>query len=213
MKFLILTDSLGNPRPFPEESKVSVEETFPYLLRDKYKESIFWQLSYGNLTSDDLINQAAGYVSNWNPDYVIIQSGINDCRPEAFTEFQKIILNKTLLFNSLKDRIYDPNLIRRRAIYRVSEKNFKKSALKLRNLFSSSKIFWLEVSANDNYENKRPGVKKRMRNYNKILESIFKEGFLEICNQVKDVDGFNKDGLHLNVFGHKEIFRIITQKL
>ena len=33
MKFLILTDSLGNPRPFPEESKVSVEETFPYLLK------------------------------------------------------------------------------------------------------------------------------------------------------------------------------------
>lgn len=83
-KFLILTDSIGNPRVFPVDDIVELEETYPYILRNVYSESIFWQLSYGNLSTEELVNQAIGYLTQWEPDFIIIQSGINDCRPEAF---------------------------------------------------------------------------------------------------------------------------------
>ena len=80
LKFLILTDSLANPRSFPIESAVVLEQTYPYLLRDIYPDAVFWQLTFGNLATHELMNQAIGYLSEWDPDFIIVHSGINDCR-------------------------------------------------------------------------------------------------------------------------------------
>ena len=93
-KFLILTDSISNPRSFPISSITTLEETYPYIIRNYYKDSTFWQLSFGNITTEQLFSQVISYLSHWEPDIIIIQSGINDCRPEAFTDFQKTLINK-----------------------------------------------------------------------------------------------------------------------
>ena len=101
MNFLILTESAGNPRSFPSSEVTQLEETYPYLIRALYKESNFWQLSYGNITTEQLCGQVISYLNHLNPDIIIVHSGLNDCRPEAFTEFQKntVTVVRDYIFN------------------------------------------------------------------------------------------------------------------
>ena len=103
-KILILTDSAANARTFPENEKVNLEETYPYLIRNEFKDSTFYQISFGNIETEKLCSQAIAYLSHWKPDIIIVDSGLNDCRPEAFSEFQKIVILKFLrFFLSLED--------------------------------------------------------------------------------------------------------------
>ena len=84
-KILILTDSIASPRLYLRRNN---EETYPYL-RKRFKDTLFYQLSFGNITTEEILSQAIAYPSHWNPDLIIVHSGINDCRPEAFTENKK----------------------------------------------------------------------------------------------------------------------------
>ena len=55
MKILILAESASNPRSFPVNEIVHLEDTYPYQLRGEYKDAIFWQLSFGNITTEEVL--------------------------------------------------------------------------------------------------------------------------------------------------------------
>ena len=131
-KMMILTGSDGNPRSFPPSEKVELEETYPYVLRDHFNGSRFWQLSYGNVSTLKLVSQPMGYLSHWKPDIIIVQSGMADCRPEAFTEFQQEIISKLSgrIFSRIKRYVFHPSLIKRRQVYRVPKKQFRRTLKK-----------------------------------------------------------------------------------
>jgi hypothetical protein len=215
MKFLIITESAGNPRSFPISEITELEETYPYLIRENFKGSTFWQLSFGNITTEELCSQAMGYLNHWNPDIIIVHSGLNDCRPEAFTEFQKRIILKFSwnVFRILKKFIYHPSIIKWRNVHRVSKRSFKKTLKKFNFLFSKSKIYWLEICADPNYEEIRPGVNKRMVKYNKIVEEIYGEDFVPIRENITNVNGFNVDNLHWNKCAHEAVADILTERI
>lgn len=214
-KFLILTDSISNPRPFPASEMTQLEETYPYILRSYFKDSVFWQLSFGSITTEQLIDQAAGYLSNWNPDFIIIQSGINDARPEAFTELQKAVISRFSgrLFSRLSQFVYNPTLIRFRQVSRVSKKSFRKTARKIKLLFEESKIFWLEICPMDGYESARPGVLKRVVEYNQIVKDIYCDDFIMLKGYLLKAGGFNVDNLHWNKQGHRIVADILIKKI
>lgn len=214
-KFLILTDSISNPRVFPASEATSLEETYPYLIRREYSGSTFWQLSYGDMTTEQLISQAAVYLSNWNPDYIIIQAGINDARPEAFTEFQKIVLRHFFgrFFPAVKQYVYHPFLIKHRQVYRVKKEQFSKTARKLRLLFQEARIFWFEIACNDGYEHTRPGVRKRLEEYNAVIQDIYGDGFVRIKPRLLKANGFNEDHLHWNKAGHQAAAEALLAKI
>ena len=214
-KFLILTDSISNPRSFPISAITKLEETYPYIIRDYYRDSTFWQLSFGNITTEQLFSQVISYLSHWEPDIIIIQSGINDCRPEAFTDFQKTLINKLSgpLFKRIKRFTFHPRLIKPRQKYRVSKKSFMKTAKKIKMLYENSKIFWLEISANFDYENARPGVHDRMKTYNEIIENIYSNDLIRINENIIKVDGFNEDNLHWNKHAHKVVADTLLERI
>lgn len=213
-KILILTDSAANARTFPEKERVNLEETYPFLLRNEFKDSTFHQISFGNIETEKLCSQAIAYLSHWKPDIIIVHSGLNDCRPEAFSEFQKIIILKFLNFVPLirKFLIY-PKIIKFRQVSRVSKKSFKKTIKRLLAVFRDSKILWLEIVANSNYEKQRPGVTKRINEYNKILGDELKDNLIGIKKFINEVNGFNSDNIHLNKEGHKIIANEIYKKI
>lgn len=215
MNFLILTESAGNPRSFPSSEVTQLEETYPYLIRAEYKESTFWQLSFGNITTEQLCAQVISYLNHWGPDVVIVHSGLNDCRPEAFTEFQKTILNKLSgrLFRHLKKFVFHPNLIRRRQVQRVSKRSFRKTLKRFQLTFSESKILWLEICAETGYEELRPGVTRRMFEYNQIIKEIYNNNFVEISERMLEIRGFNSDKLHWNKRGHLAVAQIILDRI
>jgi lysophospholipase L1-like esterase len=99
-KIMILTDSLGNPRSFPSWEVFQVEETWPYLLKETFKQDVFWQLTLGDMTTAVLVNQPVAYLSHWKPDIIIVQSGINDCVPGTFApdKFRATIKKFKLVF-------------------------------------------------------------------------------------------------------------------
>ena len=214
-KFLIITDSISNPRSFPASDVTQLEETYTYILREKFLGSTFWQLSYGNVATEQLCSQAISYLNHWEPDVIIVHSGLNDCRPEAFSEFQKTIINRFSgpLFRYIKKFMFNPMLIKYRQVYRISEKSFRKTLKKLKLIFPQSKIFWLEICAGSGYEENRPGVNKRMKDYNKIIEEIYRENFVPIMHKIDEINGFNADNLHLNKRGHRVVAEILIEKI
>lgn len=203
INILIITDSLGNPRSFPENSITSLQETYPYILRENFPNAVFWQLSFGNLRTEELINQVIGYLNHWRPDFIIIHSGINDCRPEAFSDFQKSIIAKFSgpFFRFLYKHLHNPRLIKFRNIQRVTKGSFKKSLKKMKMIFDNSDIIFLEISAGVEYENARPGVNKRMHAFNQIANDLY-DGILPLQTDLIKKNGFTPDNLHLNVKGH-----------
>lgn len=213
-KFLILTESAGNPRTFPASEIVQLEETYPYLLRKEFADSMFYQLSFGNLETEKILNQAISFLTSWRPDFIIVHSGLNDCRPEAFSELQKNLILKFFIFLPFMRKIlYNPKLIKFRQVYRVTKSSFKKDVKKFLSIFNNSKILWLEIIAKSNYEERRPGVNKRIIEYNKILKDLLQDNLIPIKDKVEKVNGFNNDRIHWNKFGHQAVTEQILLKI
>lgn len=215
MRILILTDSNGNPRGFPAADITKVEETYPQLIREAFPEAVVYQLSFGNITTEELLSQAIGYLSHWSPDVIIVHSGIADCRPEAFSEIQKYAIGKLSrgVLSGLKSNIYNPEWIRRRQIRRVSEASFRKTLKKFRRVFAKAKIYWVEIATAPGYEDVRPGVGEHMRNYNNIIREVYGDGFVPTQDRLLACGGFNADSLHLNKHGHEAIKALLLDRI
>jgi hypothetical protein len=218
-KIMILADSCGLPRSFPEEAKTAYEETYPYALRKHYPDVDFYQLCMGGMTAPELIGQAVAYFDTWNPDVIIVQVGIDDCRPEPVSNFTRIVLTEFEFLHRLRSYVFRPvimkKLIRLWSNYRVPPAKFKRNIKKIRSVFPHAQIYWLEIftSASGGYEEHRPGVLKRIDEYNGMIKKILKAGFVPIQNELNSVSGVNADHLHLNRIGHKKIFEILKDRL
>ena len=215
-KIMIVTDSNGNPRSFPASELVELEGTYPYLVRDRFKGSTFWQLSHGNITTSQLVSQPMGYLTHWHPDIIIAQSGLTDCRPEAFSDLEKDILNKLTwkFFDRFKKYMDHPAWIRHRHVYRSSKSSFRTAIRKFQLVFSRSKIFWLEIFVDPRYEQQRPGVSRRIAEYNEIIKEVYGGDFVPVQQKIMDVDGFNsRDHEHLNVRGHQAVADILIERV
>ena len=162
---MILGDSSINPRSFPQKDRTELEETYPYILKERYKEFVFWQLALGGVETELLVSQAASYLVHWNPDIIIVHSGIVDCFPRSFSAGEILVIQKLSrrLFRYIKKYLNHPSLIKWRQKERASKKSFQKTAKKLKAIFKNSTIFWMEICAEDNLEERAPGLKKKER--------------------------------------------------
>jgi hypothetical protein len=214
-KILLLTDSSANPRSFPAAMRVELEQTYPYLLRNAFRDAVFYQLSFGNITTEDLISQAMAYLTHWAPDVIIVQSGLSDCRPEGFSEVEKRLLNALpgSFFGKLKKQVNNPKIIRRRQIYRVSPASFRKTLKKFKMVFASSQIFWMEICAALKYEEQRPGIARRLAEYNQIIQDIYGDGYVAVQDRLLEIGGFNGDHTHWLANAHKAAADLLEPRM
>ncbi len=215
LKILVLTDSAANPRSFPASMVVHLEETYPYLLRRAFPHAVFYQLSFGNVVTEDLVSQAVAYLTHWKPDFIVVQSGLADCRPEAFSEAEKAVIKRLpdWLFGGLKKSLYHPAIIRRRQLHRVAPEGFRKSARKLKMIFAKSHVLWLEICAGVIYEQERPGVERRMADYNRILREVFGDNVVPTQDLVRGVNGFNQDQTHWVASAHRAVGQLLVERI
>lgn len=89
-RILVITDSLGLPRDYPERCIYS--DTWPALL--KKDGHIIHQISIGGATVSELADQLLSYHLSFCPDVVLFQSGIVDCAPRAFTRNELFFVKK-----------------------------------------------------------------------------------------------------------------------
>ncbi len=201
MKVLVITDSLGLPRPVPEV--VEPEETWVGLLSKKYD-----VVSYcsGGSTIKDLYSQIA-YFKMYRPEVVFIQSGIVDCAPRAFSQFENEFINKFSLTQRIsrrfltKDKII--NLRRKRNKTYTPIDEYEKYVANFNNAFPN--VYWVEIlSASDDYEKIVPGIQKNVQKYNRVLHE--KSNGNVISTGDFSADDIMNDNIHLTKSGNQKLF-------
>ena len=200
MKVLVVTDSLGLPRPVPE--KVMPHETWVSLLAAQYD---LVQFSSGGATIGDLYAQSE-YMKMHEPDAVVIQSGIVDCAPRAFSRFENEFINKFRLTRSLSKRFLNKNrIVKLRAKRNVTYTpilQFEAYMRKFESVFPN--IVWVEIApSNEVYEKKVPGITENISKYNAIIKKVAGNRVIQLSDL--NADDIMSDHIHLNVSGNRKL--------
>ncbi|MBI3519742.1 MAG: SGNH/GDSL hydrolase family protein [Bacteroidetes bacterium] len=208
-KILVITDSLGLPRPTPEIVKYN--ETWVNKLSELYR---VHQLSIGGGTISNLFSQIE-YLKMFEPDFVIIQSGIVDCAPRALTKFESEFFNKFKVTKKIlnlyltKDRT--EKLRKKRNKTYTSFEDFEKYL----NLFAKEfgdKLYFVGIlPGNENYEKKVPGVVGNINKYNALIQVTAIHNFISVDDFCQD--DIMTDYIHLTKKGHQKLFERIVKTI
>jgi len=178
----MISDSLALPRLTPE--KVGYTETYYAKLIDSFKEIAFLQLFIGGATLPFLV-QKSGYYASFNPDLVVVQSGVVDCAFRAFGEVELKILGKLRI--RVPKRLL-PFLRRVRKKRYTSPDHFRRNIQLLQKRFGKERVYWIAIMpASKEWENKVPGIMKSVEKYNGILQEevgqniIGSDAMLQLC--------------------------------
>ena len=208
-RILIITDSLALPRSKPEVTLY--EDTYPYLLQKKYR---VLQLSYGGGTIKEIVHQAHYYLS-FNPDFIILQSGIVDCAYRAFP----LIIDKGSLYSKTIDiyrtvvaKLLNPKKLRRVFRFRYTKpQEFQNTLTSLKDDFPNTTLIAIGiVQGSIEYEKKVPGISDSIKCYNNLLiEAVGSSRFVDLTDMSPEC--VMSDCHHINKKGHLYIYnRLIT---
>lgn len=218
LKILIIGDSNCLPHYNVPNKSIDLEDIYTFKLQKKLNNHIIEKVIWGGITTMQLTNFAISYYEKWQPDIVIIHSGINDVKKQFISNSLSHYIFKIFsLFNLSKKKykdnvLYNPNLINFRSVPKVTTKNFKEQILKIKASFSKSKIIYIGIHSNLKVNNERPNTFQDIINYNKILKEEFKEYFIDngIFSSEQD---YTEDGYHLNKKGHNKLLQKILEIL
>lgn len=207
-KILLITDSVGYARP--GENTYSIKETFPYLLANKTNNLILSKIIFGGELTIKLLIQAQSYYREWNPDIIIVYSGINDCKDKYplkyLTNYLPSFLRKRREINFfIYSKLFSLNCF--------SKSAFKRCVCNFCNIFTNSKIYFNEISCSDKILKRFPSAIKNKNICNNILIDNKKLTLISNNNELNKANGFCEDGFHLNKIGHKIIFENICKKI
>ena len=79
--------------------------------------------------------------------------------------------------------------------------------------FSSSKIYWLEIGANNDYELERPGFHQKAKIFNEQIYEVYKDDMILTNDEIKKANGFNIDNLHWRLSAHKVVSDILVSRI
>ncbi len=218
-KILILGDSCSMPRSFPKSQEVFYEETYVSMLEDQFKECKIAVVSSGGATSIELISQALAYYATWQPDIIIVQAGMADCRPEPIPNLLRMFIDEISVLSRIKIFIYSPNVMSKILKFikfdRIPFGKFQRNIKKLSSIFSKSKIIWCEIytTSTGEYEKSRPGVMKNIDKYNNAIAKGPRIELIPIMARLNEFGGINPDHLHLNKIGHQQVYDILSKKI
>jgi hypothetical protein len=205
-KVLVITDSLGLPRLAPE--RVTYEETYFAKLEVKYPDWKLVPMMYGGADLPTLYHHAAFYYKSIRPAKIIIQSGIVDCAPRAFTRIEYKMINSVGIIKSLYNSRFKSTIkkaAKARGLTSTSEQDFELFARKMLEAFPEASIYWNGIlPASEGYEKLLPGVTKNIIRYNNIIGNVIGNGYIDHSDF--STKGIMSDYHHLNAFGHDAIF-------
>lgn len=205
-----MSDSLALARRKPEPLKV--EQTWPVLVHHSLGCAQWLQCSWGGATTSDLLAQSEYWLhTSRTVDCMIVQAGIVDCAPRAFTRreaiFQQTLAAFTRLFPRMGRRIFEA-LRRRRQVSYVDSSRFRLNVQMFRDIakHQGAQLIWIPVMGAGFYDDILPGVLKKIVQTNQILREELGDAVLDV--QLAN-ECFMSDGHHLTPDGH----RILAEKI
>lgn len=204
-KILLLSDSLALARVTPES--LLLEESWAFRLRERV-DAEWVQFSMGGATSSDLLAQAEYWLhSARSPDWLIIQAGVVDWAPRAFSRNevipQKALALFTRVFPRLGRQIFERLRCWRRISY-VEPQRFRHNVQAFRREAKERgiRLLWIPVLGSGFYENILPGVTEKIDQANGVLREELGSALLQI--ELAD-ELFMSDGHHLRSEGHEHL--------
>lgn len=205
---LIITDSLGLPRS-SNGQLVSYEKTWVTLLRENYQ---VHQVSIGGATISELLTQV-DYHYLFYPDIVIVQAGIVDCAPRAFTKNERIVLNSIWGIRRLFMKIskkYGKQIRNFRQKCYTPPDQFEAVIKQINNIFSTVPVYFLGIiPALESYETAVKGVKNKIDLYNSIIKSNANYISLENISEEHIMPDFH----HLSEKGNEYVYQLILKQI
>lgn len=209
MKIQIFSDSLALPREIPQQ--VYYEETYPAMLSLNHTVA---QYSKGGAVIKELLDQTF-YYKMFQPDVVILQSGIVDCGPRPFTQFEEHFFSLNFFTKGCKailKRLTKKWLRNLRKVAWTKPSQYRAYCMKFKEVYGSTPIFALGIlPARVEYEKQLKGITKRVNEYNLILKEVFGDHFID-TSSIPD-SGIMADHHHLTAEGHQYIYSLITERI
>lgn len=209
MKIQILSDSLALPREIPQ--KVYYEETYPAKLSKDYTVA---QYSKGAGTIKELFDQTF-YYKMFCPDVVILQSGIVDCAPRPFTQFEEHFFTLNFFTKGCKailKRLTKSWLRTLRKVAWTPPKKFRLYCEQFKKAYPNIPILAIGIlPPRAEYEKQAKGISKRIHEYNGILMDVFGENYIDTSDMPDD--GIMSDHHHMTSIGHQFVYDKIAERL
>lgn len=215
-KLLFAGDSLLLPRP---DKSIIEEDTWVSRVMVEFAGVFipYFQGIGGASTKTLLIKRKYAYLGGYEPDILILQVGIVDCAPRAFTELEMKIFQTLRLGTYAKKiaRRYHPQMSMKRKLVTVKPKLFKNNLLELRKSFENSTIVVVPIApANDDYKRYSPDIPMNIQLYNEILCEVFERHFLAKAYAKANIEKlFLSDNHHLSEYGHHHLAGVLIEYL
>ena len=209
-RIVILSDSLALPRQDPEVTYV--EDTYPYLLKEHFN---VFQFSKGGGLIHELREQAH-YYRQYEPDVIILQSGIVDCGCRAFSRKEELFFQSNIIGRVIRRLIAATITTKRLRNFRKKSWTTKKEYIfncnQIKEIFADKPVYALSIlPISEAYEKKVPGMRKKSNEYNALLRSCFGNKFIDLS--LIPPQGIMSDGHHLTKEGHQFVYTKIKEAL
>lgn len=87
IKVLIIGDSNCMPRlSKSKKENLPPEKIYTHMLRNKYKDFLFKEVVWGGVKTSMLIDYSVNYYKRWQPDFIIVHTGVNDIKTQLLSE-------------------------------------------------------------------------------------------------------------------------------
>ena len=216
-KLVILSDSLGRPRPnIDAHDKTEYEDTYGYILREKLGPNWIVDICYvESLDSQDALMWCERMVAYRRPDVAILHFGINDCAPRVFKKDSRPIIYNSI-FKALTFNIFAKVVFRfryqltrlRKLVYTKPQdfisnlKSMKKTILEFA---PDAKVFIVNIAKTTQFNNARSfGFNVNIDQYNTALEKEFNIQLININSDTPE-KVLIKDGIHLTKPAHQKL--------
>ncbi|MFM2360982.1 MAG: hypothetical protein RLY16_2975 [Bacteroidota bacterium] len=199
MKVLFLTDSVSLPRKH-KNGQVLWEEIYYSKFKQQFPSVDFLLVGMGGATISQL-QLALNYYDCYQADILVLQSGIVDCAPRAFSQFEQQVITKLRLVRFVKP--LTKFLRKHRHISFTKPRVFEEQLLKIKKKFDGKPTIAIGIlPGNQAYEQVVPGISTCIERYNSIL----KKHMQFIDNSDFSPNGVLEDHHHLNALGQQIIF-------
>ena len=226
MRIIILSDSLGRPRPhLASDEATEYEQTYGYLLRTALGQADEVEIAYvESLDSIEARHWSQRMVAYRRPDVAIFHFGINDCAPRLFRKGNRALALRPWFRKITGDVILKQMSRYRRHMTRLRPMTYTTPAefeANLRHIVEDVSTYspdarFLAISialAPERLNRRSTGMNANVAAHNAIIERVFGDGYVEINDLTGGECGLLSDGIHLAAASHARLAEELERRI